>query len=88
MILIIGLVIAAGGYVATIAGTIMLLRGAPQPHAQGIAPVGVDAWKGIAQEAERLEKWKKKAPWGHTAIVGGSSLQLLGTILMAVASLR
>ncbi len=66
----------------------MLLRGAPQPHAHGTVPVGADAWKGIAQEAERLEKWKKKAPWGQAAIVGGSSLQLVGTVLMALASLR
>ena len=82
----VGVAFSAVGYVATIVGAVVVAWGAPEPHAHGTVPVGEDKWKDIAIEAAAIERWKKRARWGNVAVIGGSSLQLFGTLLAAIGA--
>jgi hypothetical protein len=81
-----GIAVSAIGYVVAIGGAVAVAWGAPEPHAHGTVPVGADKWKDIAIEAAAIERWKKRARWGNVAVIGGSSLQLFGTLLAAIGA--
>jgi hypothetical protein len=84
-IAVIGLLTAALGYVVAIVGTWRHFRGAPEQHLSGLARIGTDAWV-TSEEKERFDKWKAATRWTQPAIIVGSSLQLLGTVLMGIAA--
>ncbi|MEX2154536.1 MAG: hypothetical protein WD825_14435 [Gemmatimonadaceae bacterium] len=82
---ILGLVAAAVGYVLAIAGAIAVTQGAPEPKLPGTVSVGVDKWV-TTTDAERFERWKRRSRWAQPVIILGTTLQLVGTLIMALAT--
>jgi ABC-type Fe3+-siderophore transport system permease subunit len=80
-----GLVIAVIGYLVVILASWLQFHGAPEPQLHGVARVGKDAWV-TTEEADHFERWKRRSRWAPAGILVGSSLQLIGTILMGIAA--
>ena len=81
---IVGLVAAGVGYLLAIVGAIGVARGAPEPQVPGTVPVGIDKWV-TTTDAERFERWKRRSRWAQPSIIVGTTLQLVGTLIMAWA---
>jgi hypothetical protein len=84
---VMGIAIAAVGYVLAIGGTFVLFGAMPPMHPQGVAPVGrgEDVQAQIRSEMDAISRYRTRSRWATAVILIGTTLQLVGTVVAGVA---